>query len=708
MADDIFYASPTSPYLPDSSEVDIKRFFALDHSPSSASANSSPRSHIYHRSHPPLRHRRCLFATASLAPVPPVAKLPPPSARSPDDSKSCRKRGAYNCGKCGQPKRGHVCQGDSDTSPKSEVQQDLQAAPKRQPQPAAQFNSWPRFACDQKQIFSSAPCSPLPPLEVSYPISTASLTSSCSSNERHKLALQHGAAVSESAEASAVADASVYSDNRSPYGGVRCFGFSSSYELAPNGKEDQMLPLACLVHILSRLSAPSDLVAASNVCRRWRQSAEYVWAGIRQTSISIGTLNAESDFIPFMLRKCSSLQELTLNVTSELGDSLLKCISCITRYLSSFEVSLKPGGVSNITGEGLADLICQCKTLRSVKFEGCDHVAEVELSSSSLATLWLIGCHRLKYMFLNCPELSELCLDFLPPEHVSLSANIIENSDCLAAIMRNLGCTARGLTRLHVASPCLQDRVIHGLFSSGRLSRSLRMLSLTFGVGITDQSVAAIATNCEKLELLDLSGSSITDVALELICSSFSTSLARLLIALCPRISQDGLEMVVSKLPLLQVLDCGKVMVDKESQKVEVANSVDTRRIRHADSRDRPGKLHFQHQNLQKLSLWGCAGLEALTLDCPSLVDLNLTGCSKLEPARLQLLCPSLREAHVGKCAEDLLCEVQYQLELAHFNSKHVRRRQGDGSKRVQAPNVLGSSRTGHNFQSFKLVGIHQ
>ncbi|MCO5604991.1 hypothetical protein L7F22_059166 [Adiantum nelumboides] len=698
MADDIFYASPTSPYLPDSVELDIKRFFALDHSPSSASANSSPRSLTYHRSHPPLRHRRCLFATASPASDPPVAKPPPPSLPSPDDSKSCRKRGAYNCGKCGQPKRGHVCQGDSATSPKSEVQQDLQAAPKRQPHPApAQFKSWPRFACDQNQIFSSAPCSPLPPSEVSYPISSASLTSSCSSNERHKLALQQAAAVSESAEASAVADAdaSVYSDN--------------SYELAPNGKEDQMVPFACLVHILSRLSAPSDLVAASNVCRRWRQSAEYVWAGIRQTSISIGTPNAESDFIPFMLRKCSNLQELTLNVTSELGDSLLKRISCITRYLSSFEVSLKPNGVSNITGKGLTDLICQCKTLTSVKFEGCDHVAEVELSSSSLATLWIIGCHRLKYMFLNCPELSELCLDFLPPEYVSLSANSIENSDCLAAIMRNLGCTARGLTRLHVASPCLQDRVIHGLFSSGRLSsRSLRMLSLTFGVGITDQSVSAIATNCEKLELLDLSGSSITDVALELICSSFSTSLARLLIALCSRVSQDGLEMVVSKLPLLQVLDCGKVMVDKERRKIEVAISVDMRRTRHADSRDRHGKLHFQHQNLQKLSLWGCAGLEALTLDCPSLVDLNLTGCSKLEPGCT--IATAMPFAEGGSCgnAQKIYFVKFTQLELAHFNSKHVRRRQGDGSKRVQAPNVLGSSRAGHNFQSFKLVGTDQ
>ena len=32
------------------------------------------------------------------------------------------------------------------------------------------------------------------------------------------------------------------------------------------------------------------------------------------------------------------------------------------------------------------------------------------------------------------------------------------------------------------------------------------MLSLTFGGGITDNSVAAIVANCQRLELLDLSG----------------------------------------------------------------------------------------------------------------------------------------------------------------------------------------------------------
>ncbi|KAI5081865.1 hypothetical protein GOP47_0001608 [Adiantum capillus-veneris] len=687
MADELFYASPTScpsPTIPGSAAIDITSFFAPD-SPS-ASASSPPR-RTPHRSHPPLRHRRCLFGTSnSPPPDPPVSKLPPPSLpASPDDSKSCRKRGAYNCGKCGQPKRGHVCQGESVASPKGVVLQELLAS-RRQPHPAVKWR--PRFASDQNQIFSSAPCSPIPPSEVSFPMSSHSLTSSCSSNERYKRALQQAAAVSESAEASAVADAdaSVYSDN------------SSSELNIPDSKEDQTIPLACLVLILSRLSAPSDLAAASNVSRRWRQSAEYVWASIRKTSISIGApINAEGVFLPFILRNCSSLQELTLNVTSELGDSLLKRISYATRYLLSFEVSLKPGGSSTISGKGLTGLIRQCKTLTSVKVEGCDHVAEVELSSSSLATLWLIGCHRLKYMFLNCPELSELCLDFLPREHLNkLSQDKTENSDCLAAIMKNLGCTARGLSRLHVASPCLQDRVVHGLFSPG-LSRSLRMLSLTFGMGLTDQSVAAIVTNCEKLELLDLSGSSITDVALEMICNAFSTSLSRLLIALCSKVSQDGLQMVVSKLPLLQVLDCGKVMVGKESHEWtaedEVARSIDISRPRHGEYKYRHGELHFQHQNLQKLSLWGCAGLEALTLDCPKLVDLNLTGCSNLESAQLQLLCPSLRDVHVGKGAEELLCEVECQLELAHFNSKPVRRGQGDGSKRVQALNVVGSFR---------------
>lgn len=286
---------------------------------------------------------------------------------------------------------------------------------------------------------------------------------------------------------------------------------------------------------------------------------------------------------------------------------------------------------------------------------------------------------------LDCPDLSELCLDFLPSHDVVPLDH--EKLDNLAAIIQNIGISARGLVRLHVASPWLHDRVIHGLFSPGL--KSLRMLSLTFGLGITDHSVRAIAANCDKLELLDLSGSSITDLALELICKSLSASLSKLLIALCPKVSQAGLQMVVSELSLLQLLDCGKVITDKRTYTLpDHADGTCLTEPCHLEGKSAGGKLRLHHQQLKRLSFWGCTALEELALDCPNLVDLNLTGCSKLQSGGLQLICPSLKDIYVGECDEELVYELHNQLELAQFDPIAVRRGTADRSKRVQALNL--------------------
>jgi hypothetical protein len=41
-------------------------------------------------------------------------------------------------------------------------------------------------------------------------------------------------------------------------------------------------------------------------------------------------------------------------------------------------------------------------------------------------------------------------------------------------------------------------------------------------------------------------------------------------------------------------------------------------------------KLIIKHCRLKKLSLWGCSGLDALYLNCPELVELNLNSCKNL------------------------------------------------------------------------------
>ncbi|KAK9001209.1 hypothetical protein V6N11_082997 [Hibiscus sabdariffa] len=65
------------------------------------------------------------------------------------------------------------------------------------------------------------------------------------------------------------------------------------------------------------------------------------------------------------------------------------------------------------------------------------------------------------------------------------------------------------------------------------------------------------------LELLDLSGSSITDSDIGMICNVFSNTLS---ICLCPNIISSGIQFATAQLPLLKLMDYGMTICDLDSQ----------------------------------------------------------------------------------------------------------------------------------------------
>ncbi|KAA8544597.1 hypothetical protein F0562_022609 [Nyssa sinensis] len=88
------------------------------------------------------------------------------------------------------------------------------------------------------------------------------------------------------------------------------------------------------------------------------------------------------------------------------------------------------------------------------------------------------------------------------------------------------------------------------------------MLSLVLGSEITSASVAAIASSYSNLELLGLSGSSISDSGIGMICNMSPETLSRLLLALYPNISSSGIQFATAQLPLLELMNCGKTIYD--------------------------------------------------------------------------------------------------------------------------------------------------
>eukprot|EP01018_Ginkgo_biloba_P003831 Gb_31219 [translate_table: standard] len=633
-------------------------------------------------------------------------------------NKMGKKRGSYNCGKCGQPKKGHTC---VDTAPDTPSHRDLSpynvTARSQSDSPSCNTPMQRNHGTERSNSCRS--------LRMDDNVGGSDNNNNDNANNKTRL-LPHESPLGYQGIVHTPQTSSARGTKRSlsMVEGIRpcasrankvakiglCKGSSPSSSISSyssNGRHERpmdfdadvdsvdsicdqtgssKLSAACMVEVLKRLP-PSSLLAASNVCSQWRQCARHVWSAVRETRLLVA--HAGQGYIPAILKKCPNLMHLTLDVRSEIDDTLMNFIALSTPCLASLEIHISEGGINRVTGVGFNRFVEECKTLSSLKLEGCTSIRSLHISSAHLATLWLADCYSINSTVINCPVLTELSLDFVPQA---------DDSTDLCNMIEKLGQSCPRLSKLHVASPRLNHFAVLALASAN--FRFLFMLSFTFGSEITDDSVAAVATSCYNLQLLDLSGSSITDKGLGIICNAFSRTLSKLLIATCPNISAAGLQTVASQLPFLQLLDCGMTMRHKccdngngDSNSVQIheeSGTVQSLQGKNLSSNEHrvSNELVIRHMKLKKLSLWGCSGIHALCLDCPELVDLNINSCSNLNPGSMLLQCPNLEAVHAAYCEEVLIQAIQsqvnctFQHETLHFSTK----RMADGSKRVQAP----------------------
>ncbi|KAL9239714.1 hypothetical protein vseg_014009 [Gypsophila vaccaria] len=524
---------------------------------------------------------------------------------------SKKPRGSYNCGRCGHPKKGHVC--------------DVAIAPA----------SVPSRATMRALTFDDAD-------------------------------------VADSAELEA---ASALADLIDP--------FSDDSDLFdPDLVVGGGWPAGCVWEVMRRL-APVSLMAAAGVCRGWRDVAARVWKASVEIRIRVPG-NGGVGFVGSVLKKCCSLLRISLIMESDVDATMLACIAFSCPNLESLEILMSESSINRITGEELGRFVGDRRYLSSLKMEGCSNMGSIVISSGSLSTLWLSDLQSLSKTIINCPNLREVSLSF------ALQDNDSTNVTSLAD---NLGRYCPRLQSIHIASTKILHSTVLAL-SSANL-KGLRMLSLIMGSGITDASVAAIAYNFTKLELLDLSGSSISDSGIGIICNVFSRTLTRLLLALCPNITSSGIQFATAQLPHLELMDCGMSIsdpVDPDDMKINDPNDVpanesNDRQVQNSSkSHHIYQKLIVKHSRLKKLSLWGCSGLDALYLNCPELKDLNLTSCKNLHPERIVLQCPSLETIHAAKCVKTLHEVLDTQANDCPEESSILSKRMADGSKRVRVP----------------------
>ncbi|CAN6837578.1 unnamed protein product [Brassica oleracea] len=536
-----------------------------------------------------------------------------------------KNRGSYSCGRCGQPKKGHVCH--------------------------------------------------LPPLDVpATPIAPEPLTSV-------------SAAASSSTRPPAPPPRQPFTHLR------RALSFdddeardSLDLDLDADVVQPGRFHAVGLWEVLKRLP-PSGLLMAARVCRGWRETAGKMWKSAEELRIRVPK-RAQIGYVGSLLQKCPALVRLSLKIESEFDATTLACIAFSCPNLEVLEISTSAAAVNRISGDELGRFVSNKRGLRSLRMEGCSSLGGVALTSTSLSTLWLADLHSLSRMIFNCPNLIEISLEFSLHE---------DDSTDLVAMIDGLGRTCTRLQNIHIASLKLSRSFVLALTAVN--FRDLRMLSLVLGIDITDASVAAISSTYTNLELLDLSGSSITDTGLGMICDALPDTLSKLLVAACPNITSSGIQFATAQLPLLELMDCGMTVSDPTSDNPTIEEKSSTPQKASGYNQ----KMFIKHKRLKKLSLWGGSSLDALFLNCPELKDLNLNLCSNLQPESLVLQCPKLELVSASGCQNLLIGAIRKQVS-ENFAAGEIHmplKRLAYASKRIRAPPSLYQE----HFDKFILLG---
>ncbi|KAK3140158.1 hypothetical protein QOZ80_5AG0396870 [Eleusine coracana subsp. coracana] len=560
------------------------------------------------------------------------SSVPAPAAAVP------KKRGSYNCGRCGLPKKGHVCPvPGAAAKPGGEAEA---AMGELKPRRALHFDddvAAPDGVTDAVPLAMAAPV-PRPPPEKKARVEVV---------------------VDEEEEEEE------YGDGWVEVGAGR------------------RVPGEVVAEVLRRLS-PRGVAASAAVSRGWRGCARRVWRAAEEVRLRAAGVRP----VAAVLTRCPALTRLVLRMDSDVDATMLACIAFSCPNLQSLDISMTNSAVNRITGDELTRFVSEKRSLSVLKLEGCSSLGFLNISSSSLSMLWLSGLCSLSKAVINCSNLNELSLEF--PKQNNDSTDLI-------ALMDSLGRTCQNLRNMHISSIQLCNETVFALESANL--RGLCMLSLILGSKITDAAVASIVRSCASLELLDLSGSSITDNGLGMICKSFPHTLTRLLLALCPKITTFGVQVATTQLPLLRLMDCGKSLCAKPQLEAgksyfgDISGGIKfcSKLVNQKKQQPTYEKLIIKHTNLKKLSLWGCSAIDALCVNCPELVDLNLNSCTNLHPERLLLQCPNLKDVHVSGCRDMLIGAIRNQV-LNEFTMAEPRvacKRLADGSKRVQVPHFM-------------------
>ncbi|KAK6141608.1 hypothetical protein DH2020_024643 [Rehmannia glutinosa] len=326
-----------------------------------------------------------------------------------------KKRGNYNCGRCGLPKKGHKCPFTTDND-------DVSTTPVSTPAAAAGDSSTVTTLSSASAVAAGKVADTSPP-SVVRPMMPASRRRALSFDD-----LSVADSIDELEE--------------------ERFDLEEDLDLDGSGN----LPVSCLWEVLRRLP-PAELLSAARVCRGWRETTRKLWRAAEELRLRVPA-KAQIGFVGSVLQKCPCLLRLSLRIESDVDATMLACIAFSCPNLQSLEIFTSNSSINRISGDELSRFIAEKRCLTSLKMEGCYNLGGFIFSSTSLSTLWLSDLHSLSKMVFNCPNLKEISLDFSRQEN---------DSTDITTVVDALGRSCPKLQNIHIASFLLSHEAVLAL-----------------------------------------------------------------------------------------------------------------------------------------------------------------------------------------------------------------------------------------------------
>ncbi|GMI94966.1 SLOW MOTION [Hibiscus trionum] len=358
----------------------------------------------------------------------------------------------------------------------------------------------------------------------------------------------------------------------------------------------------------------------------------------------------------------NSLQKLALQKQENLTMLALQC-QCLLEVDLTDCASLT-NSICNVFSDGGG-----CPMLKSLVLDNCESLTAVQLSSTSLDNLSLVGCRAITTLDLACPCLQKICLDGC--DHLERA------SFCPAALQSlNLGICPK-LNTLRIDAPCMVSLELKGC---GVLSEAsincplLTSLDASFCSQLKDDFLSATTASCPLIESLILMscpsiGSDglfslrwLPNLATLDLSYTFLTNLQPvfesclqlkvLKLQACKYLADSSLEPLYKESALQELRDLDLSYGTLCQSAIEELLAYCTHLTHVSLNGSNLKEVDLACYNLSFLNLSNCCSLEVLKLGCPKLTSLFLQSCNieeeTVETAILQ--CSMLETLDVRFC----------------------------------------------------------